>query len=261
MQNIPAKESNSSIYVDILHKPMAELVIEGNHDLVIEVANAIDSDVFYQTLVNEDYKGNYLALNPFHANQLRKFNGETKFWPSLETTLEHENSGINKFLRSLSGKKYYGEIGRGMFHGDALSNKDIEDVIDLIKPENPVYVTNNAIGIILSYRPKEWVGYEQHGFSKNYEGLSKMADVWAQNLTKTPLKRALMSDYILNSESPKVAAVMNEKGHNYWASYSGVSEALYFDLLDKFRNKGWKISEKPLAKSDYSEFKILELSR
>lgn len=244
----------------------AKMVVKKRHDLVIEVANPVNGDWFYHSLRHKHYRGKYIALNNDHSAPIKPDatrKRKRRILPSLEDSLKPKYKILYGLSNALYGDILSGKIGCGMFRGNAVSDKDISDVIEIVKPETPVYVANRAIGAILGDPEtiEKWAG-------KNAcdGGEFSVAEVWAENLSNTPIKRALLSDYVLSQDSPRIKIEMEESGRNYFTDVGMVSENLYSALLGNFEGRGWKIRdiEFDVHSHDYdgkNVFRIAELSR
>jgi|GEM_PF-1787732 len=231
---------------------ITELILEGNHDLVIEVANNLNSLFeFYDFLDVSGYTGNYLTLNPMNPVPLKRDVKRKRGWkPTLEEYVQDSEKPVNKLIGKASNvlhRHNCKKLGYGTYMGNALSDEDLSFVIETVNPENPVYVNAGSIGIVLSYFPKDWTRGKGRLPKKNdaeyKDAIMRMADVWADNLSKTSIKHVILSDHILNNDSEEMKKFVRENGHGYDACFDHVSEDLYVHLMNRFNNYGWKSND------------------
>jgi hypothetical protein len=206
-------------------KFMAKLILANNHDLVIEVGNIIGEAEVFKYSKDEGWDGKYITIN---TSQTQKFN------------LIHK---VNPLF-----------LG-----GDGLNNKLINKIFDEIKPNNPVYIVNNAVGIILTYRADNWVGEDiikikqKKGKSPDekleeiHKLIEKMADLWAKNISKTNLKTLYLTEEVLE--------VTTRTEFNP-AQQGGVINKVFKMFKEKWKKKGWDVIEKDI---DY--YKLLIITR
>ncbi len=226
---------------------IAKLLVDGNHGLIIEVVPPLPNP-FYKSLERAGYEGKYLSLHPDSSIEI--IHSDDEAIQSLETLMTSKRRYLSELWSGLRKEKVCEDLGFNYsFRGDAISDKDISDVIYLVKPENPVYVANFAIGTVL--------GSDESAELHDKSDLSEKSDVWARNLTKMPLNHVMMSDYILNSDG--LEAPIESSG--YYAGDEGISENVYSNLLDMFKDYGWNVDEISVTESEKSVLKIIDLKR
>lgn len=132
---------------------------------------------------------------------------------------------------------------------------DFEAINKIIKEENlknPLYLVKDAIGIILTYFTSEWVG-ENVRDAEDIEKINslskKMAEIWAENLTKMNIKSALMVDSL------------DTKSTYFYGKFGSITKPLYDYFKEQLAKRGWNIKDYALYPQEKYEEKILLLER
>lgn len=211
---------------------MIEPIIRGGHDLVIEGDNVIDRNYFYQWLKTAGYNGKYVALNQFNSE-----------W-------------IDDWVANKDNK----EVKSSMLRAHPFSDENIYTILHFLNPDNPIYVVNAAIGMILIY-PQGIIDNVHRDISADKNSLCIMIERWADKIGGAPLRRALLSDFVLSPDSPEISAVRKEKGHECFAGPKGISEEIYSDLIASFENNGWETNEAKIAELNDGAFKLISFHR
>jgi len=202
---------------------MAFRIHQEDYDFVIETANAQGEHKTYDILRRRyGWGGKYVTINP----------GD-----SLEKHLE-EPSEVQGFSPII---------------GDGIDSDLLIRIIKQHKPKNPVYIVNMAIGIMLSYRTNQWIPElknREDSFLANNDcplALRRMAEIWGDNLTRTPINNLMMSDFIaLGSREIHTPSISDYRESGLFASWGGVNRLMYSILMNKFNQKGWHVSEEDI---------------
>lgn len=172
---------------DNYHTTMAKIILANNHDLVIESALLLHKDKQAKTfkyLKKSGWQGIYIGINPeFSICELEKqnplFNSKKPFQIPVK--------------------------------GDGMDNKLLENILTLTKPENPVYVVNYAIEIMLKYQSRRWTGInimklpltglsEDNQIKLATKIINDMNKIWAGNLSKTGIKTCYLLDHLVGDK-------------------------------------------------------------
>jgi len=227
---------------------MAKLITENNHDLVIEVGNQVKStrhrkieaeaDVHSHLVQEYDWTGKYVTVNPEGGmNQKYKAGKKSK---RLRTRII---TAINDLIPYLEKNPQPDPVHT---RGDEMDYEHINKILEITKPENPVYVVNGSVGSILQDKSSS----NKRVWQVKGHDLAKSIEIWINNITKTTLSFAYFSESVIPDSISSDLSVEDPYSRlevRTFSTNNGISESTHNFFLEQLRKNSWGVIDREFA--------------